>query len=35
MNGFADALAEGTRKAAVDASVYVVDMRKQSAATWG
>ncbi|MFM9699218.1 SGNH/GDSL hydrolase family protein [Streptomyces europaeiscabiei] len=29
MNGFADALAEGTRKAAVDASVCFVDMRKQ------
>ncbi|WP_404818932.1 SGNH/GDSL hydrolase family protein [Streptomyces phaeolivaceus] len=31
MNGFADALAEGTKKATVDASVYFVDMRKQFA----
>ncbi|MFE7839912.1 SGNH/GDSL hydrolase family protein [Streptomyces sp. NPDC057474] len=29
MNGFADALAEGSAKAAVNASVYFVDMRKR------
>ncbi|GHE37830.1 lipase 1 [Streptomyces capitiformicae] len=29
MNGLADALAEGTQKATVDAGVYFIDMRKQ------
>ncbi|UUU23074.1 SGNH/GDSL hydrolase family protein [Streptomyces sp. DSM 40750] len=29
MNGLADALAEGTQKATVNASVYFIDMRKQ------